>query len=261
MVRTAFLGLVFALVSTTVAFAADTPTVQQVYDAAQAGRLNEAQQMIQQVLKEHPTSAKAHFVDAELLAKAGRAADARAELSKAEQLEPGLPFVEPQSVSELKARIDHTPTQPPAGHGSQGGFPWGWLFLGVGALAVIALVMRSMARPRGTLGYPTAYQPGFPPGGSSSATQAAPGMGSSGLGSSIVTGLATGAALGAGMVAGEELVRHFTEGGSASTNQNQPGGDSWETVSNDMGGNDFGITDKSSWDDSMADMSGGDDWT
>ena len=47
------------------------PTLTQVYDTAQAGRLEEAQVMMQQVLVAHPGSAKAHFVQAELSARQG----------------------------------------------------------------------------------------------------------------------------------------------------------------------------------------------
>jgi hypothetical protein len=77
-----------------------------------------------------------------------------------------------------------------------------------------------------------------------------------GLGSGILGGLATGAAVGAGMVAGEELMRHFTEGGSRNAASVPAGG--WDAAPDDMGGNDFGIADDSSWDDTTG--GGGDDW-
>jgi predicted Zn-dependent protease len=56
---------------------AQDATVDQVYSAAKAGQVDQALQLMQPVLKDHPNSAKAHFVEAELLAKAHRYADAR----------------------------------------------------------------------------------------------------------------------------------------------------------------------------------------
>ena len=86
------------------AMAADV-SVHQVYEAAEAGRLTEAQTMMEQVLREHPNSARAHFVEAELLSKQGKLAAARAELTTAERLEPGLPFATPSAVQTLKERL------------------------------------------------------------------------------------------------------------------------------------------------------------
>ncbi len=83
------LGATFALGSPSFAQAAD-PTMNQVYEAAAAGHLDQAQQMITQVLEHHPNSAKAHYVQAELFAKEGKTALARAELGSAERLNPGL---------------------------------------------------------------------------------------------------------------------------------------------------------------------------
>ena len=45
-----------------------------------AGHLDQAQQMMTQVLADHPNSAKAHYVQAELYAREGKAALARSEL-------------------------------------------------------------------------------------------------------------------------------------------------------------------------------------
>ena len=87
------------------AIAQAEPTINQIYEAAQSGKLDLAQTMVQQVLIAHPNSAKAHFAEAELLAKQGRAANSQAELSTAERLAPGLPFAKPAAVQELKAQI------------------------------------------------------------------------------------------------------------------------------------------------------------
>lgn len=238
------------------AHAAD-PSMQQVYQAAQSGRLGEAQQMMDKVLQDHPNSGKAHFVEAEILAKEGRMGNAANELATAERLSPGLPFAKPQAVSELRSIIgSHRQVQ------ARRGFPWGMFFLGIGAISVIYFIFRSMAARRSTYipaggmqgpgGYPPqgygGYGPGYGPMG-----------GGGGMGSGILSGLATGAAVGAGMVAGEEIAHHFMDGGNPSAGV--PVADSWDT--DNMGGQDFGIADNSSWDDGggfMAD-GGGNDWS
>src|SRR5471032_2475092 len=90
--------------------AADEPTLHQVYQAADAGRLNEARGMMDKVLRDHPNSAKAHFVEAELLTMQGRLTNADAELRTAERLAPGLPFAMPQAVENLTQRIASSQT-------------------------------------------------------------------------------------------------------------------------------------------------------
>src|ERR1700690_1745146 len=87
------------------AFSAGDPSVDQIYAAARSGHLDQAQQMISQVLADHPQSGQAHYVQAELFARQGKAALARSELAAAEQLKPGLPFANPRSVQELKAEL------------------------------------------------------------------------------------------------------------------------------------------------------------
>src|ERR1039457_1968221 len=83
-----------------VALADDSPTLDQVYQAAHAGRMNEAQRMMDKVLKEHPNSAKAHFVEAELLATQGKMGNAEDELKNAERLKPDMSFAKPQAVQD-----------------------------------------------------------------------------------------------------------------------------------------------------------------
>jgi clan AA aspartic protease (TIGR02281 family) len=88
------------------AWAADSlPTVDQIYLAEQAGRADEAQRMIAQVLAARPNSAKAHYVQAEVYARAGKLNLARNELAKAEQLDPGMTFAKPRAIAELKAQL------------------------------------------------------------------------------------------------------------------------------------------------------------
>jgi hypothetical protein len=256
---------------------ADTdPTQHQVYEAARAGRWEQAQQMMNQVLRDHPKSAKAHYIAAELYAKEGKSSLARHELNVAQQLEPGLAFAKSESVRELQRELSQMQPMreiPPylRARGSfHGPFPWGAVLLFLAVIGVLWLMIRRRNSP-GALysqysgGVPT---PAGAP-GNSAGTAVAPNVGS-GMGSGIAGGLASGLAVGAGVVAGEELAHHFLDsdrhGGSAASAANAPVDD--PTVDNpengDMGGSDFGVSNDDSWDDdggSVGGDVGGDDWT
>jgi len=264
MIRKTFLALLLLASAgfASIAAAAADPTMHQVYEAAQAGRMTEAQGMMDQVLRDHPNSAKAHFVEAELLAKQGRMGGAASELANAERLAPGLPFAKPQAVSNLRARIAAS-LRSAAVRPAPAGTPWGLMLIGLGLIAAILFFVRSMARrnaayiPAANGAYPGGPMPAYGPGGVAPMGPVGPAGG--GIGSGIMGGLATGAALGAGMVAGEALMHHFTDG-------NRPGAapsvaDSWDATPNDMGGADFGVADSGSWDDSSGGGGGGDDWS
>lgn len=258
------------------AVADDSPTMDQVYQAAHSGRVDEALRMMDKVLKEHPDSAKAHFVEAELLAKQGQMGQAEAELKSAERIKPDLSFAKPEAVQELKSIINsnHRVSQSPAGSfqaEQSGGFPWGLILLAVAAIAIITLIMRSLAN-RNAPAYPGNFQPGMQNGSVSPVPMQPYGGGMAqmgpvggGMGSGIMGGLATGAAVGVGMVAGEALAHRFMDGGRSDTgNIAQSSTDSWSSSSDNMGGSDFGIADNSSWSDSsnVADSgSGGGDWS
>ena len=260
-------------------FAAE-PSLHEVYQAANSGKIDDAQRMMKEVLLAHPNSGKAHYVEAELLAKQANLKQAANELATAEKLAPGLPFATPQAVSSLRetisrhssssvapapAKVQHAPFAAQPAH-EEPSFPWGMLFIGLGLIAFIVWASKLMSR-RNALGGSGPSQPGFggyrpayptaPYGGSPQgygAPGAAPAAGS-GLGSQMLGGLATGAAVGAGVVAGEALMHHFMDGNKAtptndrafSTYDSIP--DLPSTPLNDMGGNDFGISDNSSWED------------
>lgn len=284
--NTIFKILIVFMLAGNVAVADSLPTVHQIYQTAESGNLQAAHQMVEQVLKAHPESAKAHFVNAEILTKQGAWANARTELETAERLEPGLPFAKPQSVQTIKQLLSQNAGAAPAQSDTKP-FPWMMLLLGLGALVVIGLILKSLfARKNdpyignvgnggGGLmpgrGYPNAAGPaGY--GSAPSGAAPYPGQAGSGIGGGIVSGLATGAAVGAGIVAGEALMRHFTDGNSSSYDSlNNPPVANSPTVDNpasqsDLGGADFGLNDSSSWDndaasgsDSFSD-SGGDGW-
>jgi hypothetical protein len=254
----------FGVMITAPVFADSDPTMDQIYGAAAGGHIDQAQQMITQVLADHPNSAKAHYVQAELYAREGKTSLARSELGAAEQLKPGLPFANPRSVQELKAQLGlRTGVIGPQAGGAEHAaprFPWGTLLIFAGAVGLLMMVFRRR-RPYGQYpvagpgvgGAPGSYGPGgYGPGP----------MSGGGIGSGIAGGLASGLAVGAGVVAGEELAHHFLDGGHGGSGIIPPAeaGDSGFGNS-DMGGADFGVNDPgSSWDDGGG-SGGGGDWS
>jgi hypothetical protein len=85
--------------------AAAEPTTHQIYEAATTGHLDQAQAMITQVLANHPKSAKAHWVQAEVYAKANKTNLARSEVLEAERLNPGLTEISAKAVRQLKTEL------------------------------------------------------------------------------------------------------------------------------------------------------------
>lgn len=222
------------------AMAQSEPTLAQVYEAANAGQLDKAQTMMQQVLVAHPNSAQAHFVQAELSARQGNMSRAQEELQTAEKLAPGLPRIKPESVQHLRSQIAAKPagasnslattsnhpvaSTMPAAPAPAPSFPWG-MALGLGAAAVglyFVLNRKKAAAAPQAPGYnggigassglsgpqsfgmgnaaPAPY--GQPPYGQAGYGQAPVG---SGMGSKIAGGLATGLAVGAGMMAANAI--------------------------------------------------------
>lgn len=283
------LMLIAGLSIGTAALAAEL-SLHEVYQAANSGRIDEAQRMMTDVLQAHPNSAKAHYVEAELLSKQGFNERAQAELTQAEKLSPGLPFAEAQAVSTLKQRLQQpTITRPDSVKAApiaqaDSTIPWGWVFTGIGLIAFIIWASRFMSacNARGTntnsnspvpFNEPsTPYQPAYPSGqdnryayspqgyqfGGTNPTPA------QGIGSRVINGIATGAAVGAGVVAGEALMHHFLDGNREKNSDIHQNLGAFEdipslpgTPSNDFWGTDFGISDNTGWDDVSND---GSDW-
>ena len=270
-------------------FAEDDASLHQVFQAAEAGNFKEAQSMMDNVLKNHPNSAKAHFVEAELLAKQGLNSNASAELSKAEQLDPKLTFAKPEALQSLKNRIAVTAPSvipPSIAHQSAAptmAMPKNWLmpvllFVGLGVMILFIMALFRRNTQSLPANYP-AYAPhpnNGPIGNPSMGSGMGPAMGQpaagGGMASGLMGNLATGAALGAGVVAGEALMHHFIDGdhNAPSTQTQQPEHSPWSSPDNtdnnsssnnyDMGGNDFGVQDSSSWDDDSSGDSDDDNW-
>jgi len=243
-------------------------TLPQVSQAIQSGQLAKADAMMKEVLQNHPISAKALYIAAELYLKEGKLDAARNAFVRAENLAPGLPFAQAESVQRLQTQLRTTnaPVTESAGAGSILSSPLFWILIAI-LIAGVAFFMKNRKRPEPVQVYnaPTANSPypGAPgaPGSYPPGAPGYPGAPTPGMGGGLMGSLATGAALGAGMVAGQALASHLMGGG----NQANPG-----NVNNDfnkVGGPaadapNFGVRDGSSWDDagsnSWDDGGGGD---
>lgn len=281
--------LVGALLLGGAAMAQSEPTLNQIYQTAQSGKLEQAQVMMQQVLVAHPASGKAHFVQAELFARQGKAAPARESLATAEKLSPGLPFAKPEAVQALRAQLAAS-SKPAAANPAQArarapaadsyspapasSFPWGLaLALGGGAIGLaIFLTRRKPAQSfapqpayagQGAMAGGLSGAQGFGMGNNvgAGAMQAPYGQpAGSGLGGKIMGGVATGLAVGAGVMAaqaiGRSLMGSHDQGDRAADNL---AGNDYQAVNSnpDMGGDNFGVSDAGSWDDGGGVDSGG----
>jgi hypothetical protein len=261
-------------------------TPDQIYQAAQAGHVDPAQQRLQPVLLAPPDSAKARDTEAKLLARQGQASKARTELSTADRLTSGLPFARPEVVQNLRlewrpatdlTRISFAPTTAYASPQSppQRSLPWGVLWA-IGGGALLACALMRLVRPVAGTGSAPALghapvagsAPGSNPAYANTGPAAAP-TAAPGIGSQLASGLATGLAVGAGVIAAEAIGKSLWAGDRYAT-----GGfglspalldeirlDPIRAASHpnaDMGGNDFGIQHAGTWDDDGAAAGDGD---
>ena len=224
-------------------------TLPEVYQAVQSGQLAKADAMIKEVLQNHPNSAKAHYVAAEVYLKEGKVEAARNHFIKAENLAPGLPFAQAESVQKLQMQLASGAAAPIATQSSIFSNPIFWGLIAVLVVGIIIVMRRRKAdavqvynAPTANGPYPAtpgAYPPGYP---------GAPAAG--GMGSGLMGSLATGAALGAGMYAGQALASNLMgghDGGHANPNPNLTQvGDPTSLDPN------FGVNDAGSWDDAGA---------
>ena len=258
------------------AFAAPTladtdPSLSQVYDSVRNGHLEQAQRMINQVLHDHPKSAKAHYVAAEVSAASGNLVQARQELRLAQELAPGLPFATPESLRELEGKLSRTPVvHTPSVRPTAAGFPSSVLVvvvIGIGVVLAVVFMRRREQEPTNNYARPSEVGPpsatGSPATAVGSPATAAPAGAPSvtGIGSSIAGDLAGGLAAGAGVVAGEEIARHLLNSGERDLNT--PPASEFARAqheSDHLGGSDFGVSGANSWDDDDQ-ASGGDDWS
>ena len=275
--RIAQLLLVASLLTAGMTAAQAEPSMSQVYTTAQAGKLEEAQVLVQQVLVAHPNSGKAYFVQAELYARQGQPDRARESLLTAEKLSPGLAFAKPDAVQALRAQLApkslaHTATRPSSAYSvsqapAQSSNAWLLpLLLTGGVITAAYFIFRRRvpvppaqqavyASQNGLSGPQTfgAGQSAYPQSGY-------PQPAGSGLGGRIMGGVATGLAVGAGVMAAEAIGRNLMGGHNAAASSSDSfGSNHLEPLSGnpDMGGENFGISD-TSWNDGGGDAGGGD---
>lgn len=259
-------GILMFAAGTTLA--ASDPTIQDVYNTAESGNLSKAQAMMDTVLKDHPNSAKAHFVEAELSVKQNDLVRAKIELDRAKALEPSLAFAKAGAVASLEARISSSGS--PQSHSSNGSLtnghlPWG--IIAAGLVFVFGLVAFMRSRNNSTTPtYPNTFGGGVNPAGpypqNGFGYNNSPMGPQGGAGSGLLGSLATGAAMGAGVVAGEALMHKMLDSHTSNnivpTDLNAPNV-SVDNSNYDMGGADFGLQDDSNWDDSSTGESSNDD--
>ncbi len=269
------------------------PTLNQVYEAAQAGRLEQAQQMVQQVLVAHPNSAKAYFVQAELSARQGQLGRAREALGTAEKLAPNLPFAKPEAVQALRVQLAAKNSPAVAGNpvaralgagapsAPAAAFPWGMaMMLGAGVIALGIFFLRKKPTPALVPQPAYANQSGIqggtqgglngPQSFGAGGTGMAPAYGQpagGGLGGKLMGGLATGLAVGAGVMAAQAIGKSLMGNDEKPAHQNDnAAGNDYQPIAgnNDLGGQNFGVNDAGSWDEGNSIASSGDggggDW-
>ncbi len=285
-------ALVMALVAT-VALALPSP--KDIEAAVNAGHNAQAEAMLREVIQEKPQSAKAHYELGQVLAREARYAEAQTELKKAKDIDPSLKFAaSPDKFNDTLDKVSRlvpatavqvvpnttpvpqqaSPNAAPAAE--SGGFSLSYVWVGIGALLVLALVLRRTSTPAPT--YPTATTPAAPmpqrgfgaqftPNAPAGAPGYGPGSGygpgyappASGTGSTVagaVVGGLAGVAAGYALSKALEGDHHSASGSSNATANNNGGYVPFDTPAQpDLGSFDAGAGD--TWDD--ASSSGGDD--
>ncbi len=251
-------GVFASAVLLTSNFAFAEASLPEVSQAIQSGQLAKADAMMKEVLQNHPNSAKAHYIAAELYIKEGKLDAARNAFAKAENLAPGLPFAQAESVQRLQVQLSNGSGNSVASATSIFSNPLFWGLIAILVVGIIIVMRRRKAEAVQVYNAPTANGPysGAPgtPGAPGSYPPGYPGAPAAGAGSGLMGSLATGAALGAGMVAGQALASHLmgdgnrANPGNVNNDFNQVGGPAPDAPN-------FGVRDGSSWDDG-----GGSSW-
>ncbi len=239
-----FTGL-FVLLASGAAFAADTPAAdgpKAVEAALQQGNYPLAEQELRQAIVEHPQSAKAHYMLAQVLAHEGNIGDAQKEAGQAKTLDPKISFTNPARFERFQSELNqalapstgvrpraasvpvtreapYAATEQPVAEPRSRGSIWPWV---IGAVIVFLLFgwfrRRQQAQFTNPPGYGQGYgAPGpqgsygngsYPPPGYPQGPQGGSGMG---VGGSILGGLA-GGVLGAAAVNAYENHERREEG-------------------------------------------------
>ncbi|MGV0961362.1 MAG: tetratricopeptide repeat protein [Limnohabitans sp.] len=212
--------LLTALAASALAFALPSP--KDIEAAVSQGQLTQAESMLREVIGAKPQSAKAHYELGQVLLREHRNKEAHTELLAAKAIDPGLKFAtSPQQFETILAQANAlpahsnsasqaiTPASTHSGAPTGGGFSLSDVWIGIAALGVIALLIRSRrpapapyaapapdmnAGPGTAFGRNPAYAPSYPAAGY---PQAAPSNGSTMTGAVVggLAGVAAGYAL------------------------------------------------------------------
>lgn len=164
------------------------PSPKDIQASVDAGQFAQAETQLREVLREKPTSARAHYELGQVLAREGRYIEAQVALRQAQKLEPSLKFAaSPDQFNALMRKLEAqthmpatsldasgavspapgavttpaAPAQPQVTHpvtaapqmapvahpapSAGSSMPWGWLLLGAGVVAAVAMWMRRAA--------------------------------------------------------------------------------------------------------------------
>ena len=260
------------------------PSPKDIDAAVSAGKLEQAESMLREVISEKPQSAKAQYELGQVLARQARYTDAQIALNKAKELDPSLKFTNsPQKFSETLETVARKVNESkgsqqlngiaPIAHsnsaatvsGSDTHFPLSYIWLGIGGLVILAFFLRrkaagpsfspnasgaaSYAPANSPVGNPQNYpQPGYAP-------QQPMGSGiGSGIGGAVVGGLA-GVAAGYALSKALEGDHHSN---SISQNQDNAYVPIEKTPPPNLGSFDSGTG--NDWDDSSSSDGGDESW-
>jgi tetratricopeptide (TPR) repeat protein len=269
-----FVGLFAATVLLTSNAVFAEATLPEVYKAVQSGQMAKADVMMKEVLQNHPNSAKAHYVAAELYLKEGKLDVARNHFMTAQNLAPGLPFAQPESVQKLQVQLANSSGSSAASSVTSSSSifsnPLFWGLIAILVVGIIIVMKRRKAEAVQVYNAPSAGYPGTPggpagypggPGGPAGYPGAPGAPAAGGMGGGLMGSLATGAALGVGMYAGQALASNLM-GGHDNSHPNAGSNPNLNQVNGPASADpNFGVRDASSWDDggsSSWDDGGGD---
>jgi len=138
------------------ALALALPAPKDIETAVSQGHLTQAESMLREVIDAKPQSAKAHYELGQVLLRESRPAEAHAELNRAQAIDPSLKFASSdKQFKELLERTQSTavpahsvgmPNTPQPAATASNGFSLTYVWIGIAALGVIALLIR-MNRP------------------------------------------------------------------------------------------------------------------
>lgn len=260
------------VLAATMALALPAPT--DIAAAVNSGHLAQAEAMLQEVIKEKPGSAKAHYELGQVLARQGRNSEAKQELLEAQRLAPSLKFTgDPQHFKDLLGKVSAAPAaplarvaaataQPAVNAAPAPAFPWIYLILGGGAILALWMFMRRSAAapammPAGASSAGGATAGGATAGGGFGAGAGAyspPQTAGSGMGGAVLGGIA-------GLAAGYGLAKVLESGADSHRGQSSADGSGFIPIDdNASAGNDvFDAGAGDSWD-SGESSSSDDNW-